>query len=280
MRFVTPSYRARLDGLSFLIFGGLAALPLVLGYALGGVEWAVFFLLLVVGLGLFRPGNRGPFPGTLPLVSSEAPGLFTLIESLAERAGLKSVPEVNIVPGGQINAAATLRGNRPVLIVTEALLANLDARRISAVLAHETAHLAHRDLLVFRLAGTLQAATTVLGFVTILLALFAVAIDPASAVLWAVIAAVAPAAARFLVAALSRTREFAADLGAARLTGDPGALADALDIIEYRPRTLWDWIAGRRAPVPDQASDAFRTHPSTRERIRRLDLLARLISGG
>jgi heat shock protein HtpX len=78
-----------------------------------------------------------------------------------------------------------------------------------------------------------------------------------------------------LVAALSRTREFAADLGAARLTGDPGALADALETIEYRPRTWLDWLMGRRFPVRGEpASDLFRSHPPTPERIRRLALMA------
>lgn len=279
MESVVSSYRFRLNGYSALLLALLALPPLLLGYALAGPELAVLFLGLVVVTGLWRTGGDAALPGTYPLAWHQAPGLFTLVESLARRAGLKRMPEVRIVPGGQTNAAATLRGRTPVLVVTEALLARLDSRHLSAVLAHETAHLAHRDLILFRLAHTLQAATMVLGALTLALAAFAVPVAPELSLAWGVVAAFSPALSRLGLAALSRTREFAADLGATRLTGDPGALADALELIEYRPRTWWDWLAGRRSPVPtDPASDAFRTHPPTPERIRRLDLLARWTS--
>lgn len=276
MERIVSSYRLRLDGLSFLLVGTLALPPLALGYALAGAELAFALLLATIFMGLWRTNGDAALPGTFSLAWHQAPGLFTLVESLARRAGLRRMPEVRIVPGGQTNAAATLRGRLPVLIVTEALLARLDTRHLGAVLAHETAHLAHKDLVLFRLAHTLQAATLVLGTLTIVLALFAVPVAPELSLTWGLVAALSPAVSRLVVAALSRTREFAADLGAARLTGDPGALADTLEMIEYRPRTWWDWLAGRRSPVPsDPASDAFRTHPPTQERIRRLDLLAR-----
>ena len=70
-------YRTRLDGLSFLLLFGLALPPLVLGFALGGIELALIFLILTIGLGLFRTSNKNPFPGTLPLSRQAAPGLFT-----------------------------------------------------------------------------------------------------------------------------------------------------------------------------------------------------------
>jgi len=281
MTTLAPRYRARLNALSLLCFLGLALLPLALGYAIGGIELGLGFVAVALAIGLIRPGGDAALPGTFRLAPHEAPGLFNLIESLARRAGLARMPEVRIVPGGQTNAAATLRGNAPVLVVTEALLKHLDVRRLGAVLAHETAHLAHKDLIVFRVAHTLQAATLLLGFLTVFLAIFALTVDPSNAVFWTVVAALSPAASRFLLALLSRTREFAADLEASRLTGDPGALADALAIIEYRPRTWWDWLAGRRSPVPsDPAADAFRTHPPTIERIRRLGWLTKRNRGG
>lgn len=275
METLFKAYRRRLDGLSALLLVVLVSLPLALGYALAGLELALAFVGTTVVLGLVRTTGNADLPGTYRLAPHQAPGLFTLVESLARRAGLRRMPEVRLVPGGQTNAAATLRGNTPVLVVTEALLARLDARRLGAVLAHETAHLAHLDLVMFRLAFTLQAATAVLGTLTLTLALFALVFDPSMAVFWVVFSALAPVASRFLVAALSRTREFAADLGAARLTGDPQALADALETIEYRPRTWWDWLTGRRSPAPAPAENAFRTHPATPERVRRLDFLAR-----
>lgn len=276
MERVVTSYKTRLDGLSALLILAQGVLPLVLGYALAGPELALGFAAALTLVGLIRPLGNPELPGTYRLAPHQAPGLFTLVETLARRAGLRTMPEVRIVPGGQTNAAATLRGNQPVLVVTEALLARLDGRRLGAVLAHETAHLAHRDLIVFRLAHTFQAATVVLGGLVVAVTVFTVTFEPGLSLFWALVAALAPAASRFLLAALSRTREFAADLGASRLTGDPAALADALVLIEYRPRTWWDWLTGRRSPVPnDPASDAFRTHPPTPERVRRLNLLSR-----
>jgi heat shock protein HtpX len=270
-----PAYRRNLDGLTVLLVAAQGVLPLVLGYALAGWELATVFVVAVTLVGLWRTGGTGALPGTYRLAPHQAPGLFHLVNSLAGQAGLRRRPELRIVPGGQTNAAATLNGNTPVLVVTEALLSRLDSRRLAAVLAHEVAHLAHGDLVLFRLAHSYQAATVVLGTLTVVLALVTVAFAPAVSLFWAVVAALAPAASRFLVAALSRTREFAADLGASRLTGDPGALADALEFIDYRPRTLWDWLTGSRSPVPDPASNAFRTHPPTVERVRRLDRMAR-----
>lgn len=279
MEALVSRYGRRLNAYSALLVAALALLPLALGYALAGPELALAFLATTVLMGLWRTSGNGALPGTFPLAWHQAPGLFTLIESLARRAGLKRMPEVRIVPGGQTNAAATLRGRVPVLVVTEALLAHLDTRHLGAVLAHETAHLAHRDLVVFRLAHTLQATTIVLGGLTLVLAAFAVPVAPELSVIWGLVAAVSPFLSRLLIAALSRTREFAADLGAARLTGDPAALAETLELIEYRPRTWWDWLMGRRSPMPtDPAADAFRTHPPTPERIRRLDLMARWAS--
>lgn len=270
------AYRTRLDLLSLALLVGLAVPPLALGYALAGWEMALLFFLMVVGLGLWRSGGNADLPGTFALGWHEAPGLLTLVESLARRAGLRRMPEVRIVPGGQTNAAATLRGRVPVLVVTEAILDRLDSRQLGAVLAHETAHLAHRDLEVFRLAHTFQAATVVLGSLTVAIALFTVPVDPTLSMFWGLVAAGAPALSRLMAAALSRAREFAADLGSAQLTGDPWALASALEVIEYRPRTWWDWVLGRRSPLPsDPAAEAFRTHPATPERIRRLDGMAR-----
>src|SRR5262249_14845299 len=123
------SYRARLNVLTAILTLGLAAPIVLLGYALTGIEFSWVFLVVATVMALVRT-PRQPLSGTFPLSPYEAPGLFTLIESLARRAGLKRMPEVRIVPGGQTNAAATLRGNRPVLVVTETLLGRLDTRRL------------------------------------------------------------------------------------------------------------------------------------------------------
>jgi heat shock protein HtpX len=274
MERIASSYRARLNGLSVVLSLGLAAPILALGYAIAGLEFCWVFLVVATVMALVRTPKQ-PLPGTFPLSPDEAPGLFTMVEALARRAGLRRVPEIRIVPGGQTNAAATLRGHTPVLVVTEALLSRLDARRLGAVLAHEISHIAHGDLVLFRVAQIYHLGTIALAILTAALAVFTLAYDPVVSLWWVVAAVGSTALARALVAALSRTREFAADLGAARLTGDPGALADALETIEYRPRTWLEWLMGRRMPVrTEPAADAFRTHPPTPERVRRLSMLA------
>src|SRR5689334_8608756 len=86
MERIVPSYRTRLDWTSSLLIFSLALLPLVLGYALAGIELALVFLALVIALGLWRARGKTDLPGTFALSWHEAPGLFTLIESLARRA--------------------------------------------------------------------------------------------------------------------------------------------------------------------------------------------------
>ena len=268
------SYRARLNLLSVILVLGLASPLVVLGFGIAGPAFSWVFLVVATVMALIRTPQKH-LPGTYPLSPYEAPGLFTIVEALSRQAGLRRLPELRIVPGGQTNAAATLKEHRPVLVVTEALLSRLDARRLGAVLAHEISHIAHGDLVLFRVAQIYQIATAALGFLTAVLAVFSLAYDPVGSLWWMVAAVASSAVSRMLVAALSRTREFAADLGAARLTGDPAALADALETIEYRPRTWWEWLMGRRLPArAEPAADAFRTHPPTPERVRRLSLLA------
>lgn len=275
------AYRRHLTWLTLVWLTVLALPPLALGWALGGTTLALGLVGATLLFGLWGTGGGADLPGTHRLVPAQAPGLFALVDSLARQAGLRRMPEVRLVPGGQTNAAAMLRGSTPVLVVTEALLARLDARRLGAVLAHEVSHLAHGDLVLFRIARGLQAATVALGTVVLLLAVFTVFLAPATSLFWAAVAAVSPPVSRLAVAALSRTREFAADGGAVRLTGDPLALADALEQVEYRPRSWWDWLTGVRAPAPaDPAGRAFRTHPPTPERVRRLTRMARILSLG
>lgn len=270
-------YQLRLNGLTVLIVSALLFLNGFLAMSLLGPELSVIVLAATIFLGLARPKGSPEVLGTYPIEPYEAPGLHALVDTLGRRAGLARSPEVRFVPGGQVNAAAMLSGRTPVLIVTEALLHRLDARRLGAVLAHEVAHLANKDLELFRFALTLQASSMILAALSLGVSVFLVLMNFAIPLVSLLVAALSPLMTRFFVSALSRTREFAADLGSSRLTGDPLALADALEWIEYRPRTWWDWVWGRRYPVPQQTTNnAFRTHPPTEERIGRLLRLARL----
>jgi len=161
------------------------------------------------------------------------------------------------------------------ICVTDGLLRLLDARELAAVLAHEVAHIAHRDLWIMGMADAMSRVVSVAswaGQLTLLLNLpllaAGLAVVPWGAVLLLVFS---PTVMALLQLALSRSREFDADLGAVRLTGDPEGLAAALVKLERRTGRFWEEILlpGPRIPEPS----LLRTHPPTRERVARLRAL-------
>lgn len=258
-------YAQRLRLISWCLFGLIAALPLLVLALLGG--WPA--LALVAGgllAWVISPAAGGTVPGR-PLHPWQAPILWQINQALARRAGLTRLPQMLLMPGRQANAAATLLQGYPTLLVTEGLLASLDRRQVTAVMAHEVAHLKHGDLTLFRWVGWLQTWYIAAGLMLVIL--FEIP-------LWLGMALVAGLPLlRWAGAALSRTREYAADLGAARLTGDPLGLASALAQITWRPLTLWEALTGVRRPsLPEPEQQVWSTHPQTSKRISRLHWLA------
>ncbi len=207
----------------------------------------------------------------VPLRYYEAPQLHEVTGELTERAGLRSVPMLYLMPSRVPNAATIGRPEEAVIIVTDGLLRRLSVREVAGVLAHEISHIRNNDLTFFAFAEVTKQVTILLArftwfFVLLQLPLmmFTGEIVPLDILLLVV---AAPFAVFFLQLALLRTREFAADLGAVELTGDPQSLASALYRIENPARGLF----GILLPVPQrEEAGVFRTHPSTQERIRRL----------
>jgi heat shock protein HtpX len=177
------------------------------------------------------------------------------------------------VPGPQLNAFAVGSREQPMIGVTQGLLRSLDNRELTAVLAHEIAHIQNNDLRVMGLANAMTRLTSLLSFFGLLLLFFSIPAMwfagqtvPVTLILLLVMA---PVLHRLMLLALSRTREFDADLGAALLTNDPRGLAQALQKIDYFTngwfRSLF-WPSGQRQP---QAS-VLLSHPPTAERVQRL----------
>lgn len=206
-----------------------------------------------------------------PIPPGEAPQLWRMLEVLARRAGLPAVPRPHYVPSRMINAFAVGNRRNSAIALTDGLLGSLTPRELLAVLAHETAHIANGDLRVMNLAdyvSRLTGAFAMLGLLLLVMALPGVWMGQLE-VQWLglLLLAVSPHLARLAQMGLSRVREFDADLGAARLTGDPAALASALARIEAVARGWRGWlIPGWGNPEPSW----LRTHPPTAERIRRL----------
>jgi heat shock protein HtpX len=140
------------------------------------------------------------------------------------------------------------------------------------VLAHEVAHVMNRDLWLMALADTVSRLTSLLSNLGLALLVLNLPLILAgrTVVPWTTVALLvfAPTAASLLQLALSRAREFDADLDGARLTGDPAGLASALAKLERRQGRFWEEVIlpGRRMPDPS----LLRTHPPSRERVQRL----------
>ncbi|HET6637661.1 MAG TPA: zinc metalloprotease HtpX [Gemmatimonadota bacterium] len=206
---------------------------------------------------------------------AEAPVLYEVVESLSRRAGLP-VPRVAIIPGQQPNAFATGRNpEHAVVAATEGILQILDRDEIEGVMAHELAHVRHRDMLISSVAATLAGAIMVL-------ARFGLFFgggdrDRGGGALALLVVVLAPIAAMIIQAAISRSREFAADAGGAEISGKPRALASALRKLE---------ATAKRVPLQGNPATAhmfivhpfrgggigkmFSTHPPTEERVERL----------
>ncbi len=207
-----------------------------------------------------------------PLTPEQAPALYHSVVELGRRAGLPRIPTLYYLPSRMVNAFATGTQKRAAIAVTDGLLRSLDSREAIAVLAHELSHIQHNDMRVMGLADLFSRLTSTLSLFGQLLLLLnlPLLIFSNAAINWFAILILifAPNLSALAQLGLSRTREYAADLNAALLTGDPEGLARALIKIERQQGSFLEQIIlpGRHTPEPS----LLRTHPPTRERVRRL----------
>jgi len=266
------------------LLGVLAALVVGVGALIApGHLYLLLALALAMNLGAYYFSDRIVLRmhGAVEVTPAEAPALHALVAELAARAELPT-PRVFLLPDAQPNAFAT--GRNPahgVVAVTEGLLQALDRRELAAVIAHELAHIKHRDVLLSTLAAVAASVITYAAHALTFSGLLGGRADdedggsPFGAL---AVALVAPLAATLIQLGISRSREYQADASAARLTGDPAALARALLRLERgaalipaaaSPATASLFIVN---PLGAAARMArwFSTHPSTEERVERL----------
>ena len=207
-----------------------------------------------------------------PLTPHEAPALTEIVAELSRRAGLPCVPTLYYVPSRIVNAFSVGTCDSAAIGVTDGLLRNLNLRELAGVLAHEVSHIAKNDVWVMGLADLVTRMTHFFSWIGQLLLFINLPLlllsDYNFPWLLVFILIFAPTLSALLQLALSRTREFEADLDAARLTGDPRGLASALRKLEALSGNFLEriFLPGRRQPEPS----LFRTHPPTEERIKRL----------
>src|SRR5690606_1341602 len=200
-----------------------------------------------------------------------------IIRLLARRAGLERPPTLHYVHSRMMNAFSIGRRDDAAVCVTDGLIRGLDLREFVAVMAHEIAHIAHEDIRVMALADVVSRMTSVMSTLGLFLALvnLPAAMAGGAGVPWlpVLVLVAAPTVGTLLQLALSRAREYDADLGAVALTGDPQGLASALVKLEQAQGRMWEAMALPGARIPDPS--ILRSHPATEERVRRILALRR-----
>ncbi|MDX1423622.1 MAG: zinc metalloprotease HtpX [Kiloniellales bacterium] len=265
---------------SALLLAGMVGLLFVISWLLLGRDLALWALagwvLALIWAPRISPQIVMRMYRARPLGPAEFPAGHDLLARLAARAGLPRAPRLYYVPSAALNAF-TLGGKADAVVsVTDGLLRSLTLRELAGVLAHEISHIRNNDLWVMSLADSISRLTSFFSFAGVMLLFLSVPMmllqGSLAPLVVAVILIVAPTFASLLQLALSRAREFDADLEAAGLTGDPEGLASALRKLEQHQAGLWErvFLPGRRIPDPS----LFRSHPSTEERVARLLSLA------
>jgi len=271
------------DFKTLLLLGLISGLLLAVGAALGGRVGLTFGLMVAVVM------NLGTWWFSVPLVKrmtgartvhpNEWPDLHRLVGELAQQARLPK-PEVLYTEDPVPNAFATGRSPRHAAVaVTKGLVERLDEREVRAVLAHEMAHVLHRDTLISAIAGTLAAAITFLARMAFWFG--GSRSRGGNPLVFFLTIFLAPMAAMLIKMAISRTREFQADATGARLCGDPEGLALALERIhgvtvpaELGQDPLRQSTSHMMIANPFSKS-LFSTHPPMEERVRRLRAMAK-----
>lgn len=217
------------------------------------------------------------------VIESQAPELHATVRRLAQRAGLP-MPKVYIIDQPQPNAFATGRNpKRGAVAVTTGIMNVLNQEELEGVLAHELAHIKHRDILVGTVAATIAGAISFLAQMAQWAFIFGGRDDEDGNPIVAIIMMiVGPIAALLVQMAISRSREYGADRGGAEIAGNPLHLASALKKLHYaskripmqaNPATSHMFIV---SPLRgDGLAKLFSTHPQMEERIARLEAMAR-----
>lgn len=274
---------------TFLLMVVLTVILVGLGSMMGGNNGAALAFVVALGINMvsywFSDRIVLAMYHAQQVSESEAPELYNIVATLAQRASLP-MPKVYIIDSDSPNAFATGRNpEHAVVAVTTAIMRVLNRQELEGVLAHELSHVKNRDILISTIAAALAGAITMLASWARFSLFFGGRDDDegggniVSVIIFSIVAAFA---AMLIQLAISRSREYMADAGGAHLAGNPLFLANAL-------RRLDSAVA--RSPMPDANPSTahmfivnpfsakgivslFSTHPPMEERIKRLEEMA------
>jgi heat shock protein HtpX len=272
-----------------LLLGALSGLLLFGGELVGGRNGLEIGLMLAVGMNFFSYFFSDKLAlmsySAQPVTPEENPDVyarvFPLVHNLTQRMGLP-MPKLWILPDDSPNAFATGRNPQHASVAfTEGILRLMTDRELEGVVAHELGHVLHRDILISSIAATLAAAITFLARMAFWFGPRNSDDDERGGA-WGglVMMIVAPIAAMLIQMAISRTREFDADSASAKYTGNPDELIQALRKLETgvtripmdaSPATAHMFIVNPF--TAGGLTRLFSTHPSTEERIARLEAM-------
>lgn len=270
-----------------LLLGALTLLIVWIGNLFGGRQGMVLAFILAMGMNFFSYWFSDRIVLKMyrarEVGSEDFPGLYQAVKQLSENAGLP-MPRVYIIPEESPNAFATGRNpEHAVVAVTEGLLKTMSDEEATGVIAHEMAHIKHRDILIGSVAATMAGAIMILASMARWAAFFGGGSrddeggEGLGVVGLIVMSIMAPMAAMLIQMAISRSREYLADASGARLAGRADGLASALEKLgalsrtipmKANPSTAHMFIVN---PLSGKSlMNLFSTHPPIEERVARL----------
>ncbi len=271
---------------TFILMTFLALIFMFFGGLIGGEQGVIIAFIVALGMNFFSYFFSDKLVlkhyHAVKVDENSAGGLYAIVRRLANAANVP-MPSVYIIPEQIPNAFATGRNpNNAAVAVTEGLLNLLSENEIEGVLAHEMSHVRHYDILIGSVAAVFAGAIAILANFAKFGAVFGGnENNRQNGILMLVAAIIMPIAAAIIQMAISRSREYKADAGAANLTKHPEWLISALNKLENyaqnrtmqnaTPQSAHMFIINPFSGVKSSFSQLFRTHPSTKDRIARLN---------
>ena len=269
----------------FVLVAGLTSLFIAIGGYFGGQSGMIVALVFagLMNFVMYFASSKMVLRmyGARVVTEAEAPELYAMVDRLRQRAGLP-MPTIAVAPHAQPNAFATGRSPlHAVVAVTEGILQLVSRDELEGVLAHELAHIKNHDMLLQTMSATIAGAISNLAHFGLFFG--GRDDDNSSPVAGLAMAILAPIAAMLIQFAISRQREFKADAVGATISGRPRSLANALRKLDSAAHRIPMNVAPAVAPLaqvnPLSAyrggiASLFSTHPSTEERVARLEALA------